>query len=71
MRVCESLRKHATTQAQMRDKMSVKEKIKVVNLEGEKGVEDIHTEGVDPISKLPDYIPPRRGKVKVLKDLEA
>jgi len=34
------------------------------------GVEDIEFEGVDPISKLPKYLPPRQGKVKVPKDLD-
>jgi len=34
------------------------------------GAEDIDIEGVDPISKLPKYIPPRQGKVKVQKDLD-
>lgn len=37
-------------------------------MEVEVGVKDIDTEGVDPISKLLDYIPPCKGKVKVPKD---
>lgn len=40
----------------------------MVDLEAEEGAEDIDIEGVDPISKLPEYIPSRQGKVKVLKD---
>lgn len=28
----------------------------------------IDIEGVDPISKIPEYIPPCRGKVKIQKD---
>ncbi len=39
-----------------------------MDLEAEEGVEDIKTKGVDPISKLSDYIPLRKGKVKVPKD---
>lgn len=33
-------------------------------------MKDIDVEGVDPISKLSDYIPPCKGKVKVTKDLD-
>jgi len=40
----------------------------VVDLEAEEGTEDIDTEGVDPISKLLEYISLRKGKVKVPKD---
>lgn len=49
----------------------MKEKGKVVDLEAEEGVEDTDTEGVDLISKLSEYIPPRKGKVKVPKDPNA
>lgn len=42
----------------------------MVDLEVYEGTEDIDIEGIDPISKLPEYIPPCRGKVKVLKDLD-
>lgn len=49
--------------------MSTKDKGKVVDLEAEEGAEDIDTEGVDPISKLLDYIPSGNRKVKVPKDL--
>lgn len=34
------------------------------------GVEDIDIEGFDPTSKLPEYIPPRRGKAKVPKNID-
>lgn len=37
----------------------------MVDLEAKEGVEDIDTVGVEPISKLPNYIPPCKGKVKV------
>lgn len=44
----------------------------MVNLESDDGVDegkkDIDIEGVDPISKILEYIPPRWGKVKVSKD---
>lgn len=40
----------------------------MVDLEVEQRAEDIDIEGVDPISKLPKYIPRRKGKVKVPKD---
>jgi len=39
-----------------------------VDLEAKEGAEDIDTEGVDPISKLLDYIPLRKGKLKVPKN---
>jgi len=56
--VCESPKRHVTVEAQRKEKSSVKEKGKVVNLEAEEGMEDIDIEGVDPISKLLEYIPP-------------
>jgi len=34
------------------------------------GAEDVDVEGSDPISKLPKYIPLRRGKTKVPKDID-
>lgn len=46
----------------------------MVNLESNKGIDegtkDIDIEGVDPISKIPEYIPPCWGKVKVPRDLD-
>jgi len=71
MPVCESPRKHAPTQARRKEKLSAKEKGKVVNLEVEEGLEDIDLKGVDPILKLPEYIPLRKGKAKVQKDPDA
>ena len=68
MPVHKSSRKHAATQAQKKEKLSAKDKVKVVHLEDEEGIKDIETKGVDSISKLPDYIPLRKGKVKVPKD---
>lgn len=44
---------------------------KVVDLEVEEGMEDIDAEGIDPVSKLLDYVPPYKGKVKVTKDPNA
>ena len=49
----------------------MKDKEKVVDLEAEKGMEDIDVKGVESISKFPDYIPPCKGKVKVTKDPDA
>jgi len=48
----------------------MKDKQKVVNLEVEEGqgTEDIDTEGEKPIKRLPEYIPPWKGKTKVMKD---
>jgi len=46
----------------------VQKKGKVVDLEGDEGMEDIDAQGVDPILKLLEFIPPSQGKVKVLKD---
>lgn len=67
---CESLRKH-----HRKEKRTTQEKVKVVNPEANKGIEEtymgtenIDIEGVDPISKLPEYIPLHQGKVKALKD---
>lgn len=40
-------------------------------MEVEEGAKDIDVEGVEPISKLSDYIPLRKGKVKVIKDPDA
>lgn len=40
----------------------------MVDLETEEGAEDIDIEGVDPISKLLEYIPLQQGKVMVPKD---
>lgn len=40
----------------------------MVDLEVEKDVDDIDTKGMDPISKLLDYTPPRKGKVNITKD---
>jgi len=34
------------------------------------GVEDVNTEGSNPISKLHEYIPPHRGNAKVPKDTD-
>lgn len=65
-----SWRKHATTQAQKKEKERTKDKGKVVYLETEDGAYDIETEGMYPISKLPHYIPPPKGKVKITKDLD-
>lgn len=64
MSVHELPRKHSSTQAQKKDKQLEK----VVVLEAAEGAEDIDAEGVDPISELPEYIPSRKGKVKVTKD---
>lgn len=60
----ESPRKHFVAQAKQ------KKLEKVVDLEVEEGqgTEDIDAEGVDPIMKLPDYIPLLKGKEKVTKD---
>lgn len=33
-------------------------------------MEDIDAEGVEPMMRLPEYIPPRKGKAKVMKDLD-
>jgi len=65
------LRKSPTTQAQKKDKPLVKDKEKVIDLEAEEGVQDIDANSMEPISKLLDYIPPCKGKVKITKDLDA
>jgi len=40
-------------------------------LEAKEGAEDIDAKGVDPITKLWEYIPPCKGKVKVTKDQDS
>lgn len=62
MPVCESLRKHSTTQAQKKDKQLVKGKEKFIDLEAKEGTKDIDAKGIEPISKLTEYIPSRKGK---------
>lgn len=69
--VHESPRKHAATRAQRKENLSTKEKGKAVDLETKEGAKDIDIEGVDHISKLSEYIPPCKGKMKVPKDLDA
>jgi len=49
MPVHDSPRKHLTTQAQQKEKPSMKEKGKVFDLEVEEGAKDIYIKGVDPI----------------------
>lgn len=62
----ESPRKHSVAQKQKKDKQPKK----VVDLEVEEGqgIKDIDAQGVEPITKLPDYISLCKGKVKVAKD---
>lgn len=31
---------------------------------------EVETQGVDPINRLPEYVPPHKGKAKVPKDIE-
>lgn len=50
-----------------------KEDVEEIHMDAEEidmGAEDIDVEGSNPISKLPEYIPPRRGKLKVPKDID-
>ena len=68
MPVHESPRKHPNTQAQRKEKKTTQEKGKVVELDAEEGAKDIDIEGVDPILKLLEQIPPCQGKVEVPKD---
>lgn len=76
--VCELPRKH-----QKKENPIARENGNIVELESEKdveyisvgvedidmGVEDIDAEGVDPISKLPAYVPSCQDKLKVPKDI--
>lgn len=66
MLVCEPPRKHSTTQKQKKDKKPEK----VIDLEAEEGegTKDINDEGIAPITKFPNYIPPCKGNAKVTKD---
>lgn len=58
------------TPTQKKDKQPEKGKEKVVDLEVEEGqgTEDVDAKGEEPITKLPHYIPPRKGKEKIPKD---
>lgn len=40
-------------------------------METREGTKYIDAEGVEPITKFPEYIPPRKGKKKVTKDLDS
>lgn len=42
-----------------------------LEVEEAQGTKDIDVEGVEPITKLPNYIPPQKGKEKVTKDPDA
>ena len=65
-----------------RTKLTLQEKGKAINLEADKEeseeilVEEedkemeVETQGVDPITRLPEYVPPRKGKSKVPKDID-
>ncbi|MCY6524806.1 hypothetical protein, partial [Actinobacillus pleuropneumoniae] len=70
VQICASLRKYTTTPAQKKDKQLAKGKETVVDLEGEasQGTKDVDVEGAEPITNLPQYIPPRKGKAKIPKD---
>lgn len=49
------------------------EEIKDISMDDEDlgvDVEDIEVEGSDPITKLPEYVPLRKGKTKVPKDID-
>ena len=47
MLVCESLKKNIAIQAKKKEKLSAKDKGKVVDLEAKEGMEDIDTKQVD------------------------
>ena len=68
-----------------KDKPTAQEKGKAINLELEEkeiehitmddedlgiDVEEVEVQGVDPITQLPEYIPPCKGKTKVPKDID-
>jgi len=66
----------------LRTKLTLQEKGKVINMEAdeeesreilveEQDVEmEVETQGTDPITQLPEYVPPCKGKSKVLKDID-
>ena len=62
-----SPRKHTETQEKKKNDKRPK---KVVDLEEEEfqGIEDVYAKGVDPMMRLPVYIPSWKGKTKVTKD---
>ena len=66
----------------LRAKLTKEEKGKAINLEAEEEESEeilvdeedleleVETQGVDPITRLPKYVPLRKGKLKVLKDID-
>lgn len=76
---------HVSTQNPLRTRLMMEEKGKEINLETDEEGEDledliieededegmeVETEAAHPLTKLPAYVPPRKGKAKVPKDLD-
>jgi len=66
--VCKSPKKNTAMQKQKKEKQL--EKVVDLEVEEGQGVEDIDAEGMEPIIKLPKYIPLQKGKMKITKDLD-
>lgn len=67
----------------LRTKLSLEKKGKAINLEADEEEEfeeilveeddvkmEVETQGADPITRLPAYVPPRKGKAKVPRDID-
>jgi len=75
---------HVSPGNPLRTKLTMEEKGKTINLEAneedeleeilieeEEDVEmDVDTWGTDPLTRLPTYVPPQKGKAKVPKDID-
>lgn len=74
---------HVSPRNPLRTRLTMEETRKVINLEAddeeefeeilveEEDVEmEVHTQGVDPLTRLPTYVPPQKGKVKVPKGID-
>jgi len=64
-----SPRKHTETQKKKKDKKL--ENLADLEAEESQGTKDIDTKGVEPITKVPKYIPLWKGKEKVTKYLDS
>ena len=68
----------------LRTRLTMEEKGKAINLEAneeeyfeeilveeEEDIEmEVETQGVDPLTRMPAYVPPQKGKARVPKDLD-
>lgn len=74
---------HISHRNSLRTKLTMEEKGKAINLEADEEEEfeeilveeedvemEVDTQGVNPLTRLPAYVPPQKGKAKVPKDID-